>query len=199
MVKTASTMLPLGTTAPAFSLPNVDGKIVSLADFASAKGLVVIFMCNHCPFVKHLRTALAQFGRECQALGVAVVGISSNDVTSHPDDGPKQMAEEHRSAGYTFPYLYDADQSVAKAYKAACTPDFYLFDGDQALVYRGQFDSSRPSNGRPVTGEDLRAAISALLAGESPLTTQRPSIGCNIKWTPGREPDYFTGQAASES
>lgn len=198
MVKTASTMLPLGTTAPAFSLPNVDGKIVSLADFASAKGLVVIFMCNHCPFVKHLRSALAQFGRDCQALGVAVVGISSNDVTSHPDDGPKQMAEEHRSAGYPFPYLYDADQSVAKAYKAACTPDFYLFDGDQALVYRGQFDSSRPSNGRPVTGEDLRAAISALLAGGAPLTTQRPSIGCNIKWTTGCEPDYFTGQAASE-
>lgn len=198
MVKTASTMLPLGTAAPAFSLPNVDGKIVSLSDLASAKGLVAIFMCNHCPFVKHLRSALAKFGRECQELGLAVVGISSNDVTTHPDDGPKQMAEEHRSAGYTFPYLYDADQSVAKAYKAACTPDFYLFDEDQALVYRGQFDSSRPSNGRPVTGEDLRAAITALLAGQPPLSTQRPSIGCNIKWISGREPDYFTGQSAVE-
>jgi peroxiredoxin len=191
-------MLPLGTAAPAFSLTNVDGKTVSLADFKAAKGLVVIFMCNHCPFVKHLRSALAQFGKECQERGLAVVGISSNDITSHPDDSPQKMAEEHRSAGYTFPYLYDADQSVAQAYKAACTPDFYLFDADQTLVYRGQFDSSRPSNGRPVTGEDLRAAINALLAGQPPLMTQRPSIGCNIKWTAGRAPDYFTGQAASE-
>lgn len=198
MVKTASTMLPLGTSAPEFSLQNVDGKTVSLADFSSAKGLVVIFMCNHCPFVKHLRSALAQFGRECQDRGVAVVGISSNDVASHPEDGPDRMVEEHRSAGYTFPYLFDANQSVAKAYKAACTPDFYLFDRDQTLVYRGQFDSSRPSNGKPVTGEDLRAAIDSMLAGKSPLETQRPSIGCNIKWRRGGEPDYFTGQPASE-
>lgn len=198
MVKTASTMLPLGTTAPPFSLPNVDGKTVSLADFKSPKGLVVIFMCNHCPFVKHLRTALAAFGRACQTRGVSVVAISSNDVASHPDDSPAKMVEEHRSAGYTFPYLYDATQSVATAYKAACTPDFYLFDSDLALVYRGQFDSSRPSNGQPATGADLQAAIDALLAGQPPLQTQRPSIGCNIKWIPGNEPDYFTGVSASE-
>lgn len=198
MVKTASTMLPLGTRAPAFSLPNVDGKTVSLADLSGAKGLVVIFMCNHCPFVKHLRAELARFGRECQSLGLAVVGISSNDVASHPDDSPAKMAEEHRAAGYTFPYLYDATQEVAQAYKAACTPDFYLFDADQALVYRGQFDSSRPSNGQPVTGADLRGAIQALLAGQPPLQQQRASIGCNIKWIAGREPDYFTGQPATE-
>lgn len=198
MVKTASTMLPLGTSAPPFSLPNVDGKTVSLSDFSSSKGLVVIFMCNHCPFVKHLRTALAAFGRTCQARGVSVVAISSNDVASHPDDSPAKMVEEHRSAGYTFPYLYDATQSVATAYKAACTPDFYLFDSDLALVYRGQFDSSRPSNGQPATGADLQAAIDALLAGHLPLQTQRPSIGCNIKWIPGHEPDYFTGVSASE-
>ena len=198
MVKTASTMLPLGTAAPAFSLPNVDGKLVSLAELASARGLLVIFMCNHCPFVKHLRSALSEFGRECQGRGVSVVAISSNDVSAHPDDGPAKMAEEHRSAGYPFPYLYDASQAVAKAYKAACTPDFYLFDSDQTLVYRGQFDSSRPSNGQPVTGADLRAAVDALLTGQPPLQTQRPSIGCNIKWIRGSEPDYFTGQAASE-
>lgn len=198
MVKTASTMLPLGTSAPPFSLPNVDGKLVSLSDFKKSRGLIVIFMCNHCPFVKHLRSALAAFGRECQARGIAVVGISSNDVASHPDDSPAKMAEEHQSAGYTFPYLYDATQEVAIAYKAACTPDFYLFDADMTLVYRGQFDSSRPSNGQPVTGSDLRAAVEALLAGSPPLERQRPSIGCNIKWIPGTEPDYFTGVSASE-
>jgi peroxiredoxin len=198
VVKTASTMLPLGTAAPAFSLLNVDGKHVSLDDFASARGLLVIFMCNHCPFVKHLRSALASFGRECQEQGVAVVAISSNNVAAHPDDSPARMIEEHRSAGYTFPYLYDATQHVAKAYKAACTPDFYLFDADRTLVYRGQFDSSRPSNGQAVTGSDLRTAVTAMLSGQSPLQTQRPSIGCNIKWIPGHEPDYFTGQAASE-
>lgn len=198
MVKTASTMLPLGTAAPAFSLPNVDGKTVALADFKDNKGLLVIFMCNHCPFVKHLRSALAEFGRECQSRGIAVVGISSNDIKSHPDDSPQKMTLEHRSAGYTFPYLYDADQSVAKAYKAACTPDFYLFDADKTLVYRGQFDSSRPGNGQPVTGADLRAAVDALLAGKPPLQTQRASIGCNIKWIAGAEPDYFTGTPANE-
>ena len=198
MVKTASTMLPLGTHAPAFSLPNVDGKTVSLADFASGKGLLVIFMCNHCPFVKHLRTALAAFGRECQTRGVAVVAISSNDVGSHPEDSPAKMIEEHRSAGYPFPYLYDATQEVAIAYKADCTPDFYLFDADLTLVYRGQFDSSRPGNGQPVSGADLRSAVDTLLSGKSPLQTQRPSIGCNIKWIAGHEPDYFTGQSASE-
>ena len=198
MVKTASTMLPLGTDAPPFSLPNIDGRIVSLSDFASAKGLLVIFLCNHCPFVKHLRTALAEFGKDYQAKGLAVVGISSNDVATHPDDSPAKMIEEHRTAGYTFPYLFDATQEVAQAYKAACTPDFFLFDGLQSLVYRGQFDASRPGNGKPVTGSDLRAAVEAMLAGKPALFEQRASIGCNIKWIGGNEPDYFTGQSAVE-
>jgi len=198
MVKTASTMLPLGTTAPPFSLPNVDGKIVSIDDFKTSRGLVVIFMCNHCPFVKHLRAGLAQFAKDYQSKGVAVVGISSNDVGSHPDDSPAKMAEEHKSAGYTFPYLYDGTQDVAKAYKAACTPDFFVFDQNHSLVYRGQFDSSRPNNGKPVTGSDLRNAVDQLLAGHGPLTEQRPSIGCNIKWIPGKEPTYFTGVSAVE-
>lgn len=199
MVKTASTMLPLGTKAPAFSLPNVDGKTVSLGDFAGAKGLLVMFICNHCPFVKHLRTALAAFGREYQAKGLAVVGISSNDVATHPDDGPEQMKAEAKSAGYTFPYLYDATQAVAQEYKAACTPDFFLFNGDMALVYRGQFDNSRPNNGKPVTGADLRTAADRVLSGQPPLIEQRPSIGCNIKWIAGSEPEYFTGQSAVEA
>ena len=198
MVKTASTMLPLGTIAPSFSLPNVDGKIVSLDDFKAGKGLVVIFMCNHCPFVKHLRAGLAQFGKDYQAKGVAVVGISCNDVGSHPDDSPAKMVEEHASAGYTFPYLYDATQKVAIAYKAACTPDFFVFVQNHALVYRGQFDSSRPGNGKPVTGSDLRRAVDEMLAGHAPIQEQRPSIGCNIKWISGNEPSYFTGIAATE-
>ena len=198
MVKTASTMLPLGTKAPRFALPNVDKRIVSLDDFKSSKGLVVMFICNHCPFVKHLRSALAQFGKDCQSKGVSVVGISSNDVSSHPEDNPEKMAEEHADAGYTFPYLYDATQKVAHAYKAACTPDFFVFDQNQALVYRGQFDASRPGNGKPITGEDIRKAIDNMLAGNPPLTEQRPSIGCNIKWAAGYAPDYFTGVAAVE-
>ena len=193
MVKTASTMLPLGTIAPPFSLPNVNKATVSLADFKSAKGLVVIFMCNHCPFVKHLRAGIAQFGKDYIPKGVAVIGISSNDVASHPEDNPEKMMQEHASAGYTFPYLYDGTQKVAVAYKAACTPDFYLFDDKQALVYRGQFDASRPNNGIPVTGSDLRRAVDAMLEGKGPLEEQRPSIGCNIKWSPGYEPSYFTG------
>ena len=198
MVKTASTMLPLGTKAPAFSLPNVDGKTVSLSDCTGAKGLVVMFICNHCPFVKHLRQALAEFGKEYQAKGLKVVAISSNDVATHPDDGPEQMKAEAQSAGYTFPYLYDASQAVAQAYKAACTPDFYLFNGDMALVYRGQFDASRPGNGKSVTGADLRAACDRVLSGQPPVIEQRPSIGCNIKWKAGAEPEYFTGQTAVE-
>lgn len=198
MVKTASTMLPLGTTAPHFSLPNIDGKQVSIDDFKSSKGLVVIFMCNHCPFVKHLREGLAKFGKDYAAKGVAVVGISSNDVASHPDDSPQKMVTEHRDAGYTFPYLYDATQKVAIAYKAACTPDFFVFDQKRSLVYRGQFDSSRPGNGKPVTGSDLRQAVDDMLAGKGPSPEQRPSIGCNIKWIAGHEPSYFTGVAAAE-
>lgn len=198
MVKTASTMLPLGTRAPDFSLPNVDGKTVSLKDVSGGKGLLVMFICNHCPFVKHLRSALAEFGKEYQAKGLKVVAISSNDVGSHPDDSPAKMVEEAKAAGYTFPYLYDETQAVAQAYKAACTPDFFLFNGDLGLVYRGQFDSSRPGSGKPIDGADLRTAADAVLAGKPPLMEQRPSIGCNIKWKSGREPDYFNGQSAIE-
>lgn len=197
MVKTASTMLPLGTRLPAFSLPSTTGETVSDQSLGDVRGVLVMFICNHCPFVKHLRSALAEFGKECQELGVAVVGISSNDVTGYPDDSPEKMKAEAKAAGYTFPYLYDADQSVAREFKAACTPDFYLFDGNRQLVYRGQFDASRPGNGKPVTGEDLRAAVKAMLTGKSPLVEQRPSIGCNIKWIPGQEPAYFTGEPAT--
>lgn len=199
MVKTASTMLPLGTKAPEFSLTDATtGKTVSLADVSGGKGLVVMFICNHCPFVKHLRSALATFGRDYQAKGLKIVAISSNDAAAYPDDSPEKMREEAAAAGYTFPYLFDATQDVAIAYKAACTPDFFLFDGNLSLVYRGQFDSSRPSNGLPVTGADLRAAADRVLSGESPLLEQRASIGCNIKWRPGHEPAYFTGQTAVE-
>lgn len=195
MVKTASTMLPLGTTAPDFALPNTDGAIISRAQFAG-RPLCVIFMCNHCPFVVHIRSTLAQFAREYQQRGVAIVGISSNDVGSHPQDGPLQMQQEAQAAGYSFPYLYDQSQLVAIAYRAACTPDIFLFDADHALVYRGQFDASRPGNGVPVTGADLRAACDAVLSGQPVAAQQRPSIGCNIKWRAGAEPEYFTGIAA---
>jgi peroxiredoxin len=191
VVLTPSTMLPLGTKAAPFSLPNVDGRTVSLADFAGAPALVVVFMCNHCPYVKHVAAGLAQLARDYQAKGVAVVGINSNDVAAHPDDAPAQMVREAKSRGYTFPYLFDATQRVAKEYKAACTPDFYVFDKDQKLVYRGQMDSSRPDSGIPVTGKDLRAALDAVLAGKAVAPDQKASIGCNIKWQPGNEPDYF--------
>ena len=184
-------MLPLGTPAPEFSLPNVDGSTVSLSDFAGAKGLLVVFMCNHCPFVIHIAEQLAAFADEYMPRGLAVVGISSNDVSTHPQDSPEKMKQEAAARGYKFPYLYDESQDVAVAYKAACTPDFFLFDADRKLVYRGQFDSSRPESGIPVTGEDLRAAADAVLAGQKPSGDQRPSIGCNIKWTPGQEPEYF--------
>ena len=197
MVQTASTMLPLGTPAPDFSLPNtVDGSTVSLSDFADKKGLLVIFMCNHCPFVIHLRSELAKFAKVYQGKGLGIVGISANDVDNYPQDGPDKMAEEAKSAGYPFPYLYDETQKVAKAYSAACTPDFFLFDKDQKLVYRGQFDDSRPQSGIPITGKDLRAACDAVLAGQPVSEQQRPSIGCNIKWKPGNAPAYFTGQPA---
>ena len=195
MVKTASTMLPLGTKAPDFSLKNaVDGKTVSLSDVSGKKGLLVIFMCNHCPFVVHLRSDLAKFAKEYQEKGLAIVGISSNDVDEYPQDGPGKMAEEAKAAGYTFPYLFDETQEVAKAYSAACTPDFFLFDKDLKLVYRGQFDDSRPDSGIPITGKDLRAACDAVLAGKPVSEEQRPSIGCNIKWRAGSAPSYFTGQ-----
>jgi peroxiredoxin len=191
MALTPSTMLALGTPAPEFSLPDTNGKLVSLSDFASAPALVVAFICNHCPYVKHIREGLAQFGREMQTRGVAVIAISSNDAVKYPDDSPARMAQEVKSAGYTFPYLHDESQAVAKAYRAACTPDFFLFDRDRQLVYRGQFDDSRPGNGRPVTGADLRAAVAALIGGRPVAADQTPSMGCNIKWKPGNEPDYF--------
>ena len=191
MVLTPSTMLPLGTKAPAFSLPSTDGSTVSLADFEKASALVVMFMCNHCPFVKHVAEQLAALGREYQEKNVALVGINSNDVKNYPDDSPAAMQNEVRERGYTFAYLYDGDQAVAKAYRAACTPDFYVFDAVLRLVYRGQLDSSRPDSGIPVTGEDLRAALDAVLAGGTVRQEQTPSIGCNIKWKPGGEPDYF--------
>jgi peroxiredoxin len=191
MVLTPSTMLPLGTQAPDFSLPDVSGKTVKLSDFADAPALLVVFMCNHCPYVKHVAAGLAALGKEYQARGVAVVGISSNEIKNHPDDSPAKMAEEVKLRGYTFPYLFDETQAVAKAYRAACTPDFYVFDGQQKLVYRGQMDDSRPDNGRAVTGADLRAALDAVLAGKLVANKQTPSIGCNIKWRAGSEPDYF--------
>lgn len=189
---TPSTMLPLGTTAPNFSLPDVTTKkIVSLADYEKSPALLVMFLCNHCPYVKHIRAVLAQLGKEYQDKGVGVVAISSNDVVGYPDDSPEKMVLEAKSAGYTFPYLYDESQSVAKSYKAACTPDFYVFDKQHQLVYRGQIDDSRPANGQPVTGKDLRAALDAVLAGQTVPATQKPSIGCNIKWKAGNEPSYF--------
>jgi len=196
MVRTASTMMPLGTSAPDFSLPNVDGKIVSLSDFVG-KPLLVVFMCNHCPFVVHLRSSIASFAREYETKGLAMVGISSNDAQAYPQDGPDEMKTEARDAGYVFPYLYDESQAVAKKYRAACTPDFFLFDQNHKLVYRGQFDDSRPKSNIPITGQDLRAAADAVFAGKPVMERQMPSIGCNIKWKAGQEPDYFTGTPAT--
>jgi peroxiredoxin len=184
-------MLPLGTAAPDFELPNVDGSMVSLADAAGPRGTVVMFICNHCPFVKHVADQLAVIGRDFLPRGVGIVAISSNDVSSHPADSPEQMVREVEERGYLFPYLYDETQEVARAYHAACTPDFFLFDAGKRLVYRGQLDASRPGNGIPVSGGDLRAAIESLLSGRPPLAEQVPSIGCNIKWRPGNEPAYF--------
>src|SRR6202012_5933177 len=179
MALTPSTMLALGTTAPDFKLPDTNGKTVSLADFKDKPALVVIFMCNHCPYVVHIRAGLAQFARDYVGKA-AIVGISSNDVKNYPADSPAKMKEEVKTAGYVFPYLYDESQAVAKAYGAACTPDIFLFDKNRKLAYRGQFDDSRPGNGRPVTGKDLRAALDAVLAGKPVLEPQIPSIGCNI-------------------
>ncbi len=191
MALTPSTMLPLNSSAPDFQLPDTEGRMVSLVDFSEAPALLLIFLCNHCPYVKHVRQELASLTREYQRKGVAVVGISSNDVTTHPDDRPELMAREKAEVGYEFPYLYDESQDVAKAYQAACTPDFYVFDRNRSLVYRGQLDDSRPGNGRAVTGRDLRAALDAVLAGRPVDVDQRPSIGCNIKWKAGAAPAYF--------
>ena len=191
MVKTASTMLPLGTQAPNFSLINTDSQTVSLSDFSGKPALLVMFICNHCPFVKHIAEELSVLGREYQSRGAGIVAISSNDSTKHPEDSPEQMVHESENRGYVFPYLFDEDQAVAKAYKAACTPDFFLFDGEQKLAYRGQLDASRPGNGIPVTGTDLRSALDAILSGQPVTENQTPSIGCNIKWVESKEPEYF--------
>lgn len=190
MALTPSTMLPLGTLAPDFSLPDTDGNKVSICDFSSSPALVVAFICNHCPYVKHIREALARLGDDMLAAGVSVIAINSNDIKTHPSDSPENMVKEKAMAGYNFPYLFDADQSVAAAYHAACTPDFFVFDKNRRLAYRGQFDDSRPGNGLIVTGADVRSAVAEILAGRNPSASQKPSIGCNIKWTPGREPAY---------
>lgn len=183
MAKTPSQMVALGTPAPDFTLPDtVSGKSVSLADFKGSKALVVMFICNHCPFVLHINPKLVEVARAYQARGVAFVGISSNSVESHPQDGPEKMTETAAAVGYTFPYLYDETQEVAKAFNAACTPDIFVYDSNMQLIYRGQFDASRPGNGIEVTGQDLTDALDAILQGEPVSQEQRPSIGCNIKW-----------------
>jgi len=190
MAVTASKMLTLGTSAPNFSLPDTEGDIVSLSDFEGAPALLVIFMCNHCPFVKHILRGLVKLVKEYQTKGVAVVGINSNDVTNFPEDSPEMMAKLLEEVGFTFTYFYDETQEVAKAYQATCTPDFFLFDKERKLVYRGQMDDSRPGNDVPVTGADLRAAMDAILAGREVNPEQKPSMGCNIKWKKGNQPDY---------
>jgi peroxiredoxin len=184
-------MLSLGAPAPDFSLKDTQGKTVSLKDFEEAQALLVIFMCNHCPYVQHIADELVRLTNEYQAKGVAVVGINANDAETHPDDAPEKMAEEVEKRGYSFSYLYDENQEVAKAYHAACTPDFFLFDGDKRLFYRGRLDASRPGTDIPLTGEELREALDAVLAGKEPPENQKPSMGCNIKWKPGNEPEYF--------
>lgn len=198
MALTPSTMLELGTRAPDFRLPNHNpgwgevGKIVSLDDFAGAKAYLVMFICNHCPYVVHVARVLAKIGKDYQARGVAVAAINANDVTNYPDDSPEKMAEQANTRGYTFSYLYDEDQAVARAYAAACTPDVYVFDADRRLVYRGQVDDSRPNSGMPATGDDLKAALDAALAGQPVPGDQKPSMGCNIKWKKGNAPAYFS-------
>jgi peroxiredoxin len=184
-------MLPLGSKAPDFRLWEPSGSMVTLADFQGAPALLVMFICNHCPYVRHVRHELTKLGKEYQAKGVAVVAINSNDADAYPDDSPEMMAREKAAFGYTFPYLYDENQDVAKAYQAACTPDFYVFGADRSLVYRGQLDGSRPGNSNPVDGSDLRKALDLVLAGQPVPTDQCPSMGCNIKWRTGNEPEYF--------
>lgn len=192
MVRTASTMLALGTTAPEFHLPDaVSGQNISLASFAGKQGLLVIFMCCHCPFVKHIEQELAKLGQDYGDKNLGIVAISSNDAEKYPDDAPPKLKEMAETLDFNFPFCYDATQEVAKAYTAACTPDFFLFDSKYNLVYRGQLDDSRPSLDIPVTGADLRRAIDTLLAGQALSPEQKPSIGCNIKWKPGQEPNYF--------
>ena len=192
MAKTASMMLELGTPAPDFSLPDVvSGETISLASFAGKPALLVMFICQHCPFVKHVEGELARIGRDYAEKGLAVVAISANSIETHPSDAPAELKAQAERLGFNFPYCFDANQGTAKAYSAACTPDYFLFDGDRNLAYRGQLDDSCPGNDKPLDGRDLRAAIDAVLAGSAPATTQIPSIGCNIKWAPGNEPSYF--------
>lgn len=192
MALTTSTQLALGTRAPDFSLPDtITGKQISLADFTGAKGVLILFICNHCPYVKLIQTELSAIGKEYMPKGIAMAAISANDISTHPDDGPEQMKKEAERLGYPFPYLYDETQAVAKAYQAACTPDIYLFDAQHQLVYHGQLDDARPNKTMPVNGTDLRQALDALLAGQPVNPVQKASMGCNIKWQAGNEPDYF--------
>jgi peroxiredoxin len=191
MVKTASTMTELGTSVPEFSLPDTEGRVVSLSDLAADGPLLVMFICRHCPFVIHVQHRLAELCEEYRRKGVAIVAINSNDVSAYPDDNPENMKRQKAELGFVFPYLFDETQQVARAFGAACTPDFFLFDRQRRLVYRGQMDSSRPGSDVPVTGADLRSAMDAALADAPPVREQRPSVGCNIKWKPGNEPGYF--------
>ncbi len=181
-------ILPLGSRSPEFSLPDVHGESQTLEDVRGPKGMIVAFLCNHCPFVLHLAEELGVFAATCEAKGIGFVGINANDVSRYPADSPDKMLAMAAAHGWTFPYLYDESQAVAHAYHAACTPDFYVFDADLSLTYCGQFDDSRPKNGKPVTGDDLRCAVNAVLKSEPPLVKQRPSTGCSIKWKPGNEP-----------
>lgn len=192
MSRTLSTMLPLGTHAPDFSLPDPQGITHSLADYADARALLVMFICNHCPYVKLVKEEISKLAKDYADRGLQVVAIMSNDVDNYPDDAPEHMATDVVEFDYIFPYLHDATQEVAQAYHAACTPDFFLFDGEQQLAYRGQLDDARPKNGITPTGKDLRAAIDALLSGRPVSQDQIPSLGCNIKWKPGNEPAYYT-------
>jgi peroxiredoxin len=186
-------MLALGTRAPQFELPDVvSGKTVSLDGFEDAKGFLVMFISRHCPYVQHVKEELARIGRDYAGRGLGIVAVSANDVANHPDDAPERLREMAEQLGFTFPVCHDDSQSVARAYSAACTPDFFLFDSGRRLAYRGQLDDSRPGNDRPVTGRDLRRAIDAVLSGRPVPEDQKPSLGCNIKWKQGNEPDYFT-------
>jgi peroxiredoxin len=192
MALTASTMLPLGTNAPDFHLPDVvSGNTISLSTFAGKQALLVMFICRHCPFVKHIKDEMARLDKDYISRNVGIVGISANDAKNYPDDAPEQLKAMAQELKLSFPICYDESQETAKAYTAACTPDFFLFDAQQQLVYRGQLDDSRPSNGKPVTGTDLRAAIEAILTGQSVNAQQQPSVGCNIKWKPGNAPSYY--------
>lgn len=191
MPETPSTMIDIGTPLPSFALPDFNGKTVSDADFAGSTALLVAFICNHCPYVRHIRQEFARFAKEYQAKGLRIVAIASNDTKEFPEDGPAGMKEEATEVGYTFPYLFDEKQRVAQAFHAACTPDLFLFDAARRLAYRGQFDGSRPKSDVPVTGADLRAAADAVLAGRPAPAMQKPSMGCNIKWSPGNAPEYF--------